>query len=128
MKLLELDWRETTMPGGSGPVALALLPRQPDNAFRAYVRFPPGWSRPGPGHYAEAEEFVVLEGELGLNGLTWRAGDYALVPAGCPRRGMHTASGCLVLARFSAAPRWIPGSPNPPAEPAPLIAARAPAR
>ena len=74
------------MPGGSGPVQLALLPRLPDNAFRAFVRFPPGWSRPEAGHYPDPEEFVVLEGELGLNGMTWRAGDYAWIPARCLRR------------------------------------------
>ena len=113
------------MPGASGPVALARLPRQPDGAFRAYVRFSPGWSRREAGHYAEAEEFLVLEGALSLNGITWRAGDCACVPAYCVRRDMHSASGCLVFARFDAAPRWIAGVPASPAQP--IVACR-PAR
>ena len=102
-----LEWREAPMPGGSGPVQLALLPRLPDKAFRAFVRFPPGWSRAETGHYAVPEEFLVLEGALGLDGSTWRAGGYAWIPARRMRRNLHTPEGCLVFAWFAAPPRWI---------------------
>jgi hypothetical protein len=128
LKLLDLQWREAPMTGGSGPVQLALLPRLPDNAFRAFVRFPPGWSRPQAGHYPDPEEFVVLEGELGLNGMTWRAGDYAWIPARCMRRDMHSAPGCLVLAWFGAPPRWIPGPPATPADSEAIVFVRRPGR
>jgi hypothetical protein len=48
------------MPGGSGPVEIALLPRLPDEGFRAFVRFP-RLVAPEVGHYAVPEEFLVLE-------------------------------------------------------------------
>jgi hypothetical protein len=104
-----LEWRSVPMPGASGPVDIAPLPPRPDGAFRAYVRFPPGWSRPGPGHYAVAEEVQVLRGDLHMNGEAWRAGDRFSIAARRTRRDTYTKEGCLALAQFAAAPRWIPG-------------------
>lgn len=106
-----LTWREAPMPGAS-PVQMALLPKLPDGGFRAFVRFPAGWSRPDVGHYAVAEEFFVLEGELGLNGRTWRVGELAWIQAWTLRKNLQSTSGCLVFAWFGGTPRWIPGEPT----------------
>jgi hypothetical protein len=103
-----LAWRDAPMPGAT-PVQMALLPKLPDGGFRAFVRFPAGWSRPDVGHYAVAEEFLVLEGELSLNGKTWKSGGLAWVPAWQPRRDLGSRTGCLVFAWFGGTPRWIPG-------------------
>src|SRR5688500_13846531 len=97
------------MPGASGPVEVARLPPGADGAFRAYVRFPPGWSRPGPGHYAVAEEVQVLEGDLHMNGQSWHAGDRFSIAAARTRRDTRSEGGCLALACFAGDPRWIPG-------------------
>ncbi|HZO04065.1 MAG TPA: hypothetical protein VFB93_23000 [Burkholderiales bacterium] len=105
-----LAWRSAPMPG-AGPVEMALLPRLPDSGFRAFVRFPAGWSRPDRGHYAVPEEFLVLEGELSLNGRNWKAGDLAWVRAWQLRRDLQSAPGCLVFAWFGGTPRWLPGAP-----------------
>lgn len=99
------------MPGGSGPAQLARLPDLSDGAFRAFVRFPAGWTRPGPGHYPVAEEVLLLEGDLELSGRAFRSGAFAWLPAGWRRSGMHTRAGCLAFAWFARAPRWIPGAP-----------------
>jgi hypothetical protein len=107
LKPADLEWRSVAMPGASGPVEIALLPPLPDGAFRAYVRFPAGWSRPGPGHYAVAEEVLLLEGDLHMNGESWGAGDWIQIPAGRTRRDSHTTNGCLALAWFGGDPRWI---------------------
>lgn len=104
-----LVWGAVVMPGGNAPVRLARLPRADDAAFRAFVVFPAGWTRPEAGHYAVAEEFLVLEGDLALNGTTWRAGGYARIPANRLRSGLRSESGGLVFAWFASAPRWIPG-------------------
>lgn len=105
-----LSWREAPMPGAA-PVEMALLPRLADGGFRAFVRFPAGWSRPDVGHYAVAEEFLVLEGELGLNGRTWRRRELAWIPAWQRRHGLGSSTGCLVFAWFGGTPRWVPGEP-----------------
>jgi len=103
------------MPGANLPVQLARLPDLADGAFRAFVRFPAGWSRPGAGHYPVAEEFLVLEGELRLNHVTWRGGGYAWIAANRIRADSCSAPGCLAFAWFAAGPRWISGAPAKPA-------------
>jgi|SRR5690242_10927332 hypothetical protein len=108
-----LTWREAPMPGAT-PVQMALLPKLGDGGFRAFVRFPKGWSRPDVGHYAVAEEFVVLEGTLALNGRTWSAGRCAWIPAFERRHDLGSTTGCLVFAWFGGTPRWIPGEPARP--------------
>jgi hypothetical protein len=108
LKPQELEWHSVPMPGANGPVEVSLLPAKGGFAFRAYVRFPPGWSRPGPGYYAVAEEFELLEGDLAMNGEAWRAGERVSIPAGRARVGTRTANGCLALACFAGQPRWIP--------------------
>jgi hypothetical protein len=107
-----LEWRTALMPGSNAPSQLALLPRAADGAFRAFVRFPAGWSRPGAGHYPVPEEFFILEGDLRLNDTTWREGGYAWVPANRVRSASRSESGCLAFAWFASAPRWIPGEPT----------------
>lgn len=99
------------MPGAAAPVRLARLPALPDGAFRAFVRFPARWSRPQPGYYAAAEEFLVLEGDLALDGHTWGAGGYAWIPGLVVRRDTRSRAGALVFAWFAAVPRWIAGDP-----------------
>lgn len=103
------------MPGSNGPVELARLPQQDDQALRAFVRFPAGWARPGAGHYAVAEEFLILDGDLSLNGITWKAGGYAWIPARRVRIGSSSAGGCLAFAWFAGAPRWLAGEAATPA-------------
>jgi hypothetical protein len=107
-----LDWRTVPMPGADAPVELARLPTLADGAFRAFVRFPPGWARLQIGHYAAAEEFLVLEGELALDEQHWGAGGYAWITADRVRSAVRSASGCLVFAWFSSPPRWITGRPS----------------
>jgi hypothetical protein len=109
-----LGWREAPMPGAT-PVQMALLPKLPDGGFRAFVRFPRGWSRPDVGHYAVPEEFLVLDGELTLNGNIWQKGGHAWIRAFQRRRDLGSATGCLVFAWFGGTPRWIPGEPARPA-------------
>ena len=99
------------MPGANLPVQLARLPELSDGAFRAFVRFPAGWSRPSAGHYPVAEEFLVLEGELRLNAATWRGGGYAWLAANRVRADSCSEPGCLAFAWFAGMPRWIPGVP-----------------
>ncbi len=115
-----LEWNSAPMPGSSGPVQLALLPRLGDGGFRAFVRFPAGWARLAAGHYPVAEEFLVLEGDLTLDGRTWHAGGYAWIAAGRVRSISRSDSGCLAFAWFGGAPRWQAGAPATPAAEADL--------
>lgn len=111
-----LAWVEAAIPASSPPVRLVRLQVATSGASVSLVRFPPGWTRPGLGHYACAEEFVVLEGWLEVSGVRTAAGEYAFLPPRAQRAGSRvSASGCLAVAWFSAAPRWTDGAPERPA-------------
>ena len=110
-----LEWNSAPMPGSSGPVQLAPLPHLGDGGFRAFVRFPAGWSRLQAGHYPVAEEFLVLQGDLTLDGRTWHAGGYAWIAARRVRSTTRSDGGCLAFAWFGGAPRWQGGAPATPA-------------
>lgn len=103
------------MPGAT-PIAMALLPKLGDGAFRAFVRFPPGWAREQRGHYEASEEFIVLEGDLALDERRWKAGGYAWIAPWRLRTHLRSDGGCLVFATFSSTPRWIDSDPARPAE------------
>ena len=110
-----LKWQSAPMPGANAAAQIAHLPALADRGFRAFVRFPAGWERLAPGHYAVAEEFLVLDGELDMNGRTWRAGGYAWIPPGLVRAATGSRTGCLAFAWFGATPRWSAGAPAVPA-------------
>ena len=110
-----LEWHSAPMPGSNGAVELARLPQLDDQAFRAFVRFPAGWARPGAGHYAVPEEFLLLDGDLSLNGITWNTGGYAWIPARRVRGGSSSVGGCLAFAWFGGLPRWVAGEAPVPA-------------
>jgi hypothetical protein len=114
LSFASLTWREAPMPGAS-PIRMALLPKLGDGAFRAFVRFPPGWARLQRGHYEAAEEFIVLEGELALDERRWQPGGYAWIAPLRLRTHLRSETGCLVFATFSSPPRWIADAPPEPA-------------
>jgi len=102
-----LAWREITIPDGSPAVAVARLREEAGGAFWTLVRFPAGWSRPITGHYLVDEEFWVLEGDLVMNGVTYRPdqGDY--LRAGTPRSDTRSETGALAIARFAGPATWV---------------------
>lgn len=81
-------------------VELKLL-RQ-DTRSRSYlVRMAPG-SRIPPHEHALDEESLVLEGEVTVNGVLCKAGDYHLAPEGKPHDWVTSETGCLLFIRGSA--------------------------
>ena len=102
-----LDWAEFTIPGSDRPVSLARLHADPERSFSLVVRFPAGWSRPGPGHYDAVEEVLFLEGDFAMTGRSYGAHDYGWFPVGYPREGSVSREGALALAWFSRPNRWF---------------------
>ncbi|MFC6152125.1 hypothetical protein [Nocardioides yefusunii] len=93
-------WRRVPMDGANVGIDVVPLASHPDD-FVILARFPAGFERPVAGGYNAAETFLVLDGELQLNGTTVRRGDLTHVPAEIVRNGMSTAGGCTALAWFS---------------------------
>ncbi|NVI92765.1 cupin domain-containing protein [Actinomadura sp. BRA 177] len=105
----DLEWHPYTIPGSAPQVELARLrANRETGSFLALVRFPAGWARPGSGHYRCGEEFTVLEGELQVSGVTYRAGDAAWIPAGRERHDSRSDAGAMALAWFSGPAEWVP--------------------
>ena len=102
------EWAPFDIPGGNAAVQMALLDH--DSVTRArtvLVRFPAGWTRGEAGSYVAAEDLVLLEGTLRMNGALWQAGDWAFVPARGLRAQMLTDDGALAYARFLGPAKWL---------------------
>lgn len=113
-----LPWKAFTIPGSNEPVGLLRLEVDPaDGSSTSLVRFPPGWLRPGPGHYACGEEFVVLDGALTVSGVAYERGDRGWIAPGVTRRASVSGGGALALAWFSGVPAWTEGEGAAPADP-----------
>ena len=70
-----------------------------DEASRSYlVRMAPR-SRIPPHEHALDEESLVLEGEVTLNGVLCKAGDFHLAPRGRPHDWVRSETGCLLYIR-----------------------------
>ncbi|GAA1746242.1 cupin domain-containing protein [Aeromicrobium alkaliterrae] len=103
LDLTDLDaqaWRSVPMPGSNGGIELVPL-AAPEGHFSILGRFPAGFERLTPGGYHASEEVLVLDGELLLEGGTYRRGDLVVVPAEYLRTDMRSPQGCVVLAWFA---------------------------
>lgn len=98
----EQPWREVPMPGAN--LGLELVPlASAGETFTILGRFPAGFDRPTPGGYFGAEEFLVLDGYLEIEGQRYVRGDLTYIPASFLRTTMQAPEGCTVLAWFGGA-------------------------
>ncbi len=122
----DLPWIDVTMPASSSAVRLVRLHADAaTGASVSLVRFPPGWTRPGTGHYTCAEEFVAFDGEISVSGSRFAAGAYKYLPSHASRADSFAGEdGCLAVAWFSGPPVWRDGiaddAPGPDRAAAPL--------
>jgi hypothetical protein len=109
----DLAFSDFDIPGGIMAVQMGLLRKEDDTRARTLiVRFPDGWSRPGPGYYEPSEEVLILQGELALNGDVLCPGDWAVIPARALRWGMRAYGDVLAFARFDGPARYEDGNLN----------------
>jgi quercetin dioxygenase-like cupin family protein len=119
-----LPWKtlgaDAARPGAEAK-ALSFDPET--RAATAIIRYPAGWAI-REAHYLDSdEEFYVLEGELWVGSVAYRKGDYAYLPAGMPRPGMHSDLGAAVLTYHEGTHRRMAGAaPLGMYDPARLIA------
>jgi hypothetical protein len=108
------DWRPFDIPDSTPSVSMVSLRAEKETrALSLFVRFPPGWQRPVTGYYEAAEDVLFLSGELEMDGLTYRAGDYAYIPAGKSRAGSSANGEVIALAKFCGPARWHQGAGDP---------------
>jgi quercetin dioxygenase-like cupin family protein len=119
-----LPWK--TLGEGSsrpGADAKALSFDPVTRACTQIVRYPAGWAM-HEAHYLDSdEEFYVLEGALWVGSVEYKKGDYAYLPAGMPRPGMHSTAGADVMTYHEGPHRTVNGdAPVGLYDPARLIA------
>lgn len=89
----QLDWQ--TSPGGT--VQIKPLHHDPQRGYHTVlVRMRPGDTYPSHRH-AGAEEVFLIEGDVTLNGVTMRAGDYCRAEAGSIHGELSTEQGCTFM-------------------------------
>lgn len=106
-----IPWRDGLYDDGRPGVLTRVLSKDDETgACSLVIRYPSGWSRPGPEHLQADEEIFVLEGELSCGEIVYGKHDYAHWPAGYPRTQMSARSGAVVLTFFSTEPVLVEGS------------------
>ena len=85
------------------------------------VEYPAGWQRTAPEHLTAHEEFLVLAGELEINGQVYGPHHFGFLPAGFVRRSAASHGGCQVLTMYYEAPQVVAGEPAEPHDPALLV-------
>jgi quercetin dioxygenase-like cupin family protein len=81
-------------------VELKLL-RDDANSRSFFIRMAPG-SRIPPHEHTLDEESLVLEGDVTINDVLCRAGDYHFAPRGKPHGWLRSAEGCLLFVRSAS--------------------------
>ena len=77
-------------------VDLKVLHRDDDGLFRAIVRLAPGAEMPRHEH-VRAEDLLILEGSLVIDGVTMRAGEFCHAETGSIHDAATAPSGCTFL-------------------------------
>jgi quercetin dioxygenase-like cupin family protein len=104
-----LPWRRIPPGRGRPDAEYTFLSRDAgDGACSCLIRYHPGWHREADETLTATEEFYVLEGRLELDGVAYGPDTYACLPAGWPRRRMHTPAGAVVLSFFDRQPDPLP--------------------
>ncbi len=102
----EPAWRSVPMPASNLQFELRRL-ESSGHSFVIHGRFPAGFERNQPGGYAVPEEFIVLDGDLTLEGVSFRRGEMVYVPANFRRTSMTSVHGCEVIAWFGGPATFI---------------------
>lgn len=103
-----LPWSRGLYGGARPEVTVRTLSIDEENGDAStMIQWPAGWSRTDPEHLDCDEEFLVLQGELEINGQTYRKHDYAHLPRGYLRRSQSSPKGAVTITFFSSEPHAI---------------------
>lgn len=114
-------WKRIPMVGSSLGVEVVPLFTQLGQVA-TLCRFPAGFRRDVVGGYLAAEEFLMLDGKLELEGVIYQRGDLVFVPASYKRTRAVVPHGCTVLAWFSGLADFITAEKLNESDPGPIRA------
>ena len=118
----DIPWQSGFWTGDRPEVETRTLSVEDDgSAATVLVRYPAGWRADGVEHLDALEEFLVLDGELEINGIVYGPQGYAALPARYPRRTQSAPGGAVVLSMLHGRPTPRPGEAAEPYDPAMLV-------
>lgn len=101
-----LPWREDALPAiRPGVAAKTLSADDETGACSLLLRVPAGFALAAPQALDADEEFLVLDGDIVVNGTRFGPYGYAHLPAGFRRDTLISAEGAVLLAFFSRTPQ-----------------------
>lgn len=110
-----IPWQRGLYGGARPGVETRLLSLDGETgAASLMLRYPPGWSQPAPEYVEADEEFLVLDGQIEINGQVYGLHCYGHFPARYQRHSVRSPKGAVVLTFFSAEPKTMAGSPATP--------------
>lgn len=105
-----LPWRAGVLGGALKGVEAKVLSSDNDSGAASMVlRYPAGWSHSETFHLASAEEFVVIEGDLNVNGVEYTELGFANFPDGHPRNAVSSKGGAVLVSFFDGEPEVVAG-------------------
>ena len=118
----DIPWQRGFWTGARPEVETRTLSVEEDaSAATVLVRYPAGWRAEGPEYLDGLEEFLVLDGEITINGLTYGPQHYAALPARFVRNSQSSAGGAVLLSMLHGRPDPQAGEPDKPHDPALLV-------
>lgn len=110
-----LPWQAGLAAGARPDVFTKTLSRDDtDGSSTVIVRYPAGWQRRAAEHLSAHEEFLVLEGEIEIDGQVYGTHSYGFLPQGFVRRSAASRGGAVLLTMFYGEPRAAAGDPATP--------------
>jgi hypothetical protein len=107
----DLPWQKGLHGPGREDIELKTLSID-ENGTEAttIIRYPAGWQRTSAEYNTAHEEFLVLDGEITLNGQTFDRHCYGFFPAGYTRESAASPTGAVLLTMFYDRPMIINGT------------------
>ena len=100
----EMEWQKAhQFPPGA--YVKVLRDGEDSKAWTILLKLPPNWRMNAHTHM-ETEEHYVLEGEYVMNGRSYPAGGYHLIPPKTPHGPFYSRSGAVILVT------WHPTAPD----------------
>ncbi|MBL8644440.1 MAG: hypothetical protein JNK21_10955, partial [Rhodospirillaceae bacterium] len=107
----DLPWQTGLYGPGRDDVEMKLLSiDEKGTDATTIVRYPAGWTRAKPEYNTAHEEFMVLEGEIVINGQAYDRHCYGFFPAGYTREHASSPKGAVLLTMFYDKPMIVNGT------------------
>lgn len=107
----DVPWRKGIYEGWEDVDAKILSKDEETGAATLIARYPAGWTVPVPCYVTSHVEFLVLEGELEINGKVYGPYAYGYIPAGYAYSSVGSPKGVVALTTLSATPELMEGPP-----------------